>query len=115
MCRPTKQQLENENNLNKNYSDQQENILDTIILQQQMELTQLLQIAENLKNDIIKLHNQEQELILRLNMMKKSQTSLLYNIYSFISNKNNFFFVSGFLTGFYIIPTVSKIFSTLCI
>ena len=57
-------------------------------MQQQMELEQLLQIAENLKNDIIKLHDQEQELIQRINLINKSQTSVLYNIYSFMSNKN---------------------------
>ncbi|CAF3529430.1 unnamed protein product [Rotaria sordida] len=82
------------------------------MLQQQMELEQLLQIAENLRNDIIKLHDQEQALIQRLNVMKASQTSLLYDIYSFLSNKNVLFFVSGFVTGFYIIPTISKLFSS---
>ncbi len=53
-----------------------------------MELEQLIEIAENLKNDIIKLHNQEQELIESLNKMKNSRISLLNNIYSFISNTN---------------------------
>ncbi|CAF3678408.1 unnamed protein product [Rotaria sp. Silwood1] len=70
------------------YQEQQDNVLNTIILQQQMELEQLIQIAENLRNDIIKLHDQEQELIQRLNIMKTSETSLLHNIYSFLSNKN---------------------------
>jgi arsenate reductase-like glutaredoxin family protein len=56
--------------------------------EQQMELEQLIEIAENLKNDIIKLHNQEQELIESLNKMKNSRISLLNNIYSFISNTN---------------------------
>lgn len=60
--------------------------------QQQTELDHLLEIAENLKNDIIKLHDQEQELIERLKIMKNSQTSLLTDIYSLVSNKNVLFF-----------------------
>jgi hypothetical protein len=62
------------------------------MIQQQIELEQLLQIAENLKNDIIKLHDQEQELIQRINILKTSRTSLLTNIYSFMFNKNILFF-----------------------
>jgi ABC-type Zn2+ transport system substrate-binding protein/surface adhesin len=57
-----------------------------------MELEQLIQIAENLKNDIIKLHDQEQELIQRINLIKKSQTSVFDDVYSFIFNKNLLFF-----------------------
>jgi len=62
------------------------------MIQQQMELEQLLQIAENLKNDIIKLHDQEQELIQRINILKTSRNSLLTNIYLFMFNKNILFF-----------------------
>jgi arsenate reductase-like glutaredoxin family protein len=84
--------LDKENVVDYYYQEQQENFLHTIMEQQQMELEQLIQIAENLKNDIIKLHDQEQELIQRLNILKTSQTSLLNNIYSFVSNKNVLFF-----------------------
>ncbi|CAF1300908.1 unnamed protein product [Rotaria sordida] len=112
MCRPRKRQITKGQIVDHYYQGQQDNILHTIMLQQQMELEQLLQIAENLRNDIIKLHDQEQALIQRLNVMKASQTSLLYDIYSFLSNKNVLFFVSGFVTGFYIIPTISKLFSS---
>jgi predicted PurR-regulated permease PerM len=100
------------------------------MVQQQMELEQLLQLAENLKNDIIKLHDQQQELIQRINLINKSQTSVLYNVYSFMSNKNLLLFgmkkliekiiylfflvlVSGFLTGFCVLPTISKICSSI--
>ncbi|CAF3606088.1 unnamed protein product [Rotaria sp. Silwood1] len=112
MCRPTKQQTAKEKIVDHYYQEQQDNVLNTIILQQQMELEQLIQIAENLRNDIIKLHDQEQELIQRLNIIKTSETSLLHNIYSFLSNKNVLLLVSGFVTGFYIIPTISKLFSS---
>ncbi|CAF2714134.1 unnamed protein product [Rotaria sp. Silwood2] len=112
MCRPTKQQIAKETIVDHYYQEQQNNVVHTIMLQQQMELEQLLQIAENLRNDIINLHDQEQELIQRLNMMKTSQTSLLNNIYSFLSNKNVLSFVSGLVTGFYIIPTISKLLSS---
>ncbi len=112
------------------YSEQQETVVQAILIQQQMELEQLIQIAENLKNDIIKLHDQEQALIQRIKLMEQSRTSLFGNLYSLISNKNLLFFgrrkniieeekkknhfcilVSGFLTGFYVIPAISKIFS----
>ncbi len=110
------------------YSEQQENVVQAIMIQQQIELEQLIEVAENLKNDIIKLHDQEQALIQRLTSMKQSRTSLFTNLYSLISNKNLLFLgkrkislkkniqfcilVSGFLTGFYVIPTISKIFSS---
>ena len=57
-----------------------------------MELEQLIQLAENLKNDIIQLHDQEQELIRRLKSIKASRISLFSNLYSFISKKNVLFF-----------------------
>ncbi len=74
------------------YSEQQETFLHGIMIQQQIELEQLLQIAENLKNDIIKLHDQEQQLLQRINLMRKSRISLFNNIYSLIANKNVLFF-----------------------
>ncbi len=74
------------------YSEQQETFLHGIMIQQQIELEQLLQIAENLKNDIIKLHDQEQQLLQRINVMRKSRISLFNNIYSLIANKNVLFF-----------------------
>jgi hypothetical protein len=84
--------LNEENVVDYYYQEQQENFLHAIMEQQQMELEKLIQIADNLKNDIIKLHDQEKELIQRLNILKTSQTSLLTNIYSFVSNKNVLFF-----------------------
>jgi hypothetical protein len=74
------------------YSEQQETVVQAILIQQQMELEQLIQIAENLKNDIIKLHDQEQALIQRIKLMEQSRTSLFGNLYSLISNKNLLFF-----------------------
>ncbi|UJR15293.1 hypothetical protein I4U23_002246 [Adineta vaga] len=113
MCRPKKQELEEELFLDNSYHESHENGLQAIITEQQMELEQLLQTVENLRNDIIKLHDQEQELIQSLTIMKQSQTSsILCDIYSFIANKKLLFFVSGFLTGFYIIPTISKLISS---
>lgn len=113
------------------YSEQQEHMVQTMMIEQQMELEQLIQIAENLKNDIIQLHNQEQELIQRLKSIKASRKSLFSNLYSLISNKNLLFFgkkdgkvsirlekwffsnlVSGFLTGICIVPAISKLLSS---
>lgn len=74
------------------YSEQQEHFVHTSLIEQQMELEQLIQLAENLKNDIIQLHDQEQQLIQRLKSIKASRTSLFSNLYSFISNKNVLFF-----------------------
>ena len=74
------------------YSDQQEHMVQAMMIEQQLELEQLIQIAENLKNDILQLHNQEQELIQRLKLIKASRKSLFSNLYSLISNKNLLFF-----------------------
>ncbi|CAF1333418.1 unnamed protein product [Adineta ricciae] len=87
MCRPKKQDLEEESVCERSYQEPQENALHAMILQQQIELEQLLQTVENLKNDIIQLHDQEQKLIQRLTLMKQSQSSILCDIYSFVSNK----------------------------
>ncbi|CAF1010984.1 unnamed protein product [Adineta ricciae] len=103
---------DDDDNDDKSYQEPQENALHVMILQQQIELEQLLQTVENLKNNIIQLHDQEQELIQRLTRMKQSQSSILSDIYSFVSNKKVLFFVSGFLTGFCVIPTISRMFSS---
>ncbi|CAF1260694.1 unnamed protein product [Rotaria magnacalcarata] len=112
MCRPKQQEDSQEQIIDHYYQEQQDNGLYAIMMQQQTELEQLIQIAENLRNDIIKLHDKEKEIIEHLNLIKTSQTSLFDNIYSFISNKSVLFFVSGIVTGFYIIPTISKLFSS---
>ncbi len=74
------------------YSEQHENAVQAVLVQQQIQLEQLIQIAENLKNDIIKLHDQKQALIQRIKFMEQSRTSLFTNLYSLILNKNMFFF-----------------------
>ena len=82
------QEREDEKLVDASYSEQADHPLHAIILAQQLELEQLLQTAENLKNDIIRLHNQEVELIQRLTRLKQSQTSVFSDIYALVSNKN---------------------------
>lgn len=92
MSRPTTvlrlQEREDEQLVDTSYSEQPDHPLHAVILAQQLELEQLLQTAENLKNDIIRLHNQEVELIQRLTRLKQSQTSVFSDIYALVSNKN---------------------------
>lgn len=47
-----------------------------------------MQVADRLRNNIIKLHDQELQLIQRIQLLKNSRTSFFSDLCSFISQRN---------------------------